>query len=44
MRMNYCEDRLSEDDRMILETDTAVNNRVEKVAIETSTDFSEPEY
>ena len=44
MRINNYEDRLSENDQMILVTDKAVNYKVEEVAIETSTDFSEPEY
>ena len=44
MRINNYEDRLSENDQMIPVTDKAVNYKVEEVAIETSTDFSEPEY
>lgn len=43
MRINNYEDRLSENDQMIPVTDKAVNYKVEEVAIETSTDFSEPE-
>ncbi|MBD5488671.1 MAG: hypothetical protein HDR13_07730 [Lachnospiraceae bacterium] len=44
MRINNYEDRLSENDQMIPVTDKAVNYKVEEVAIETSTDFSEPEH
>lgn len=44
MRINFYEAKLSVDDRIILVNDKAVNGKVEKVAIETSTDFSEPEY
>lgn len=44
MRINNYEDRLSENDQIIPVTDKAVNYKVEEVAIETSTDFSEPEY